>query len=61
MISRTIVKTILVNDAGEEKIIYGNFSIIKAKREGWKIVESSVNTYEMDIETFVKNATIKNN
>lgn len=60
MITRTIVETVIRNDeTGDEKIIYGNFSIYKVKKAGYHIVTTGMATYEMPLETFIQYATKK--
>lgn len=60
MITRTIVETRLRNDTtGEEKILYGNFSIYKEKKAGFHVVSTEMTTYEMSLDTFIQYATKK--
>lgn len=60
MITRTIVETKLKNDAtGEEKTLYGNFSIYKEKKAGFHVVSTEMSTYEMTVDTFIQYATKK--
>lgn len=58
MITRTIVETRLRNDeTGEEKTLYGNFSIYKEKKAGFHVVSTEMATYEMSLEVFIQYAT----
>lgn len=60
MITRTIVETRLINDeTGEEKILYGNFSIYKEKKAGFRVVSTEMSTYEMSLDVFIQYATKK--
>ena len=60
MITRTIVETRLRNDeTGEEKILYGNFSIYKEKKAGFRVVSTEMTTYEMPLDVFIQYATKK--
>lgn len=58
---RTILVTKLRNPTtGEEKTIYGNYSVFREAKAGFtESVESGLKKYEMDDETFIKYATAK--
>lgn len=59
--TRTILVTKLRNPyTGEEKTIYGNYSMYQETKAGFsETIESSLKKYEMDDETFIKYATEK--
>ena len=54
-----LVTVLRHKETGDEKTVYGNFSQIRAKKEGYEVVSSEMETYQMTDETFVKNATVK--
>lgn len=57
--TRTILVTKLQNPStGEEKTLYGNFSILKQRKKGFtEILESGLKKFEMDDDTFIKYST----
>ena len=55
-ITRKVLVTELVNDEGENLKIYGNFSLVKMNKAGYKVVRSYEKAFTWRIENIVNMA-----